>query len=296
MNKKFFEKFEKKHKWLVCIDSDGCVFDTMELKHKECFTPAFIKCFRLQSVSKYAREVSEYVYLYSKTRGTNRFLALVKMLQLLKKREEVKRRNVYIPDIEPLIKWIELGNPTSQGLKLYLEKHPDIEVLIMAYDYSLTVNCYVDEIAHGVQPFYYVPLTLGAFKEFADIAVISATPTETIIKEWQTYDIAKYADIICGQEFGTKTECISELKAKSYESNNILMIGDAPGDYKAAKDNNVLFAPINPGDEENSWERLYREGIDAFLNGKYQGDYENRLVAEFDLLLSSEPPWARFKK
>ena len=29
-----------KHKFLVGIDSDGCAFDTMELKHKECFIPS----------------------------------------------------------------------------------------------------------------------------------------------------------------------------------------------------------------------------------------------------------------
>ena len=33
--------------YLVCIDSDGCVFDTMEIKHKECFCPPYIKHFGL---------------------------------------------------------------------------------------------------------------------------------------------------------------------------------------------------------------------------------------------------------
>ena len=40
--------------YLVCIDSDGCAFDTMEIKHKECFCPAYINYFGLQAVSKYA--------------------------------------------------------------------------------------------------------------------------------------------------------------------------------------------------------------------------------------------------
>ena len=55
--------------FFIGIDSDGCVFDTMEIKHKECFAPMFIKHFDLQAVSKYAREVWEFVNLYSKTRG-----------------------------------------------------------------------------------------------------------------------------------------------------------------------------------------------------------------------------------
>ncbi len=62
-----------KHDFLVGIDSDGCVFDSMELKHKECFIPAFINHYELQGVSKYAREAAEFVNLYSKSRGANRF-------------------------------------------------------------------------------------------------------------------------------------------------------------------------------------------------------------------------------
>ncbi len=43
--------------FFIGIDSDGCVFDTMEIKHKECICPNFIKHYELQSVSRYAREV-----------------------------------------------------------------------------------------------------------------------------------------------------------------------------------------------------------------------------------------------
>ena len=68
--------FKPTKEFFVGIDSDGCVFDSMEIKHKECFAPMFIKHFHLQAVSKYAREVWEFVNLYSKDRGANRFPAL----------------------------------------------------------------------------------------------------------------------------------------------------------------------------------------------------------------------------
>ena len=67
--------FRPSKEYFIGIDSDGCVFDSMEIKHKECFTPMFIKHFNLQAVSKYAREVWEFVNLYSKTRaGRKRML------------------------------------------------------------------------------------------------------------------------------------------------------------------------------------------------------------------------------
>ena len=83
-----------KHDFLVGIDSDGCVFDSMELKHKECFVPNFINHYGLQGVSKYAREAAEFVNLYSKSRGANRFPALIEQLNWLRERPEVKARNI----------------------------------------------------------------------------------------------------------------------------------------------------------------------------------------------------------
>src|SRR5439155_6653932 len=102
--------------FFVGIDSDGCIFDSMEIKHKECFTPMFIKHFELQAVSKYAREVWEFVNLYSKTRGANRFPALSRSLNLLRERSQVKARHVRVPETTALDDWIrretKLGNAT----------------------------------------------------------------------------------------------------------------------------------------------------------------------------------------
>jgi len=72
-----------------------------------------------------------------------------------------------------------------------------------------------------------------------------------------------------------------------------LMIGDAPGDMKAARANNALFFPINPGYEEESWRRFYEEGFHKFVAGEYAGEYEASLIAEFEKLLPEVPPWKR---
>jgi hypothetical protein len=71
------------------------------------------------------------------------------------------------------------------------------------------------------------------------------------------------------------------------------MMGDATGDMEAAKANGTLFFPINPGQEERSWERFYREGFARFTAGTYAGAYEASLIAEFEKLLPSVPPWKK---
>src|SRR5258708_9094333 len=97
---------QPKKEFFIGIDSDGCVFDSMEIKHKECFAPMFIKHFHLQAVSKYARETWEFVNLYSRTRGANRFPALSRALNLLRARPQVIARNVVVPDTKSLDEWI----------------------------------------------------------------------------------------------------------------------------------------------------------------------------------------------
>ena len=284
-------KLEPKHEYLVAIDSDGCAFDTMEIKHKECFIPNFIKYIGLQPVAKYARETCEFTNLYSKWRGANRFIAYTLALDLLEERPEVKARNAKIPKLQGVRDWIEreskLGNP---ALKAEVEKTGDPD-LRLALEWSLAVNETVADIVHGVPPFPLVHESLEKLSGKADIIVCSATPNEALRREWQEHDIAQYTRIIAGQEMGSKSEHIHFASDGKYAQNKVLMIGDAPGDMKAARANSAKFYPINPGHEEKSWERFYNEVVDAFLSGKYTTDLEAKLIEEFDTFLPEVPPW-----
>ena len=92
--------------FFVGIDSDGCVFDSMEIKHKECFCPQYINHFGLQAVSKYAREIWDFVNLYSKSRGVNRFPAVIHALDLARARKEIVARKVDVPRMQGLRDWL----------------------------------------------------------------------------------------------------------------------------------------------------------------------------------------------
>ena len=285
------KEFKKTKDFFIGIDSDGCAFDTMEIKHKECFTPNIIKHWNLQAVSKYAREASEFVNLYSKWRGINRFPALVMVLDLLRERDEVIRRNVDIPQVPVLRKWIDeeskLGNP---ALKEAVAKTSDPE-LTHTLEWSEAVNATVTDMVYGVPPFPFVRESLEKARERADMIVVSATPCEALSREWDEHDIAKYVAVIAGQEMGKKAEHLELAAGGKYPSDRILMIGDAPGDMKAARANNALFFPINPGHEEASWEIFHNEAMGRFFDGTYAGDYEAKLIAKFDTYLPEKPPW-----
>ncbi len=285
------DQFEKKHDFLIGIDSDGCAFDTMEIKHKECFIPQFIKYMKLQPVSKYARETCEFTNLYSKWRGANRFISYTLALDLLEERPEVQARNVTIPKLQAVRDWMEketkLGNPT---LIKYVETNHDPE-LQQALDWSLKVNEVIDDLVEGVTPYPGVKESLEKLNPQADMIVCSATPNNALNKEWEEHGIRQYVKAICGQEAGSKKETLGEAASRGYAENHVLMIGDAPGDMKAAIAVGALFYPINPGHEEASWERFLAEACDKFLSGEFAGDYQAQLIAEFDTYLPEVPPW-----
>lgn len=277
--------------FFVGIDSDGCAFDTMEIKQKECFCPNFIKFYDLQPVATAARQTWEFVNLYSKHRGTNRFLAVIEAIQLLSERKEVKARNFTVPDMAPLKEWVRnetrLGNP---ALAAYAAEAGDPEIdRVLAW--SKKVNEDISQIVFGIPPFPFVKECLERLQDHADMIVVSQTPGEALKREWEEHDIDRFIKIIAGQEFGTKSEHLKYAAKGKYPDTHILMIGDAPGDLKAAHSNGVLFYPINPGSEEASWERLHSEGIDRFLNQEYIGPYQDKLIADFEKLLPEKPHW-----
>lgn len=291
LSQEALRQFKPEHKFFVGIDSDGCVFDSMELKHKECFIPTIIKHWKLQAVSKYAREAAEFVNLYSKWRGANRFPALEMVFDLLKEWPEVKRRGTKIPDVPELREFINSGVALGNPALIETVEKTQNPALIKLLAWSEAVNTAIADMVEGVPPFPYVKKSLVKLQDQADAIVVSATPGEALQREWEENDIAKYVAIIAGQEMGKKKEHLQLTTEGKYAQNHVLMLGDAPGDFKAAKQNNALFYPINPGHEEESWERFYNEAMDVFLEERYAGEYEAKLINEFEKLLPDTPPW-----
>lgn len=287
------KNFKPEKKFFIGIDSDGCIFDSMEIKHKECFIPNIIKHWGLQAVSKYVREAAEFVNLYSKYRGINRWPALVKVFELIQDRPEVMERHPKIPDYSKLSEFIASGRPLSNASLEALLTETHDPVYARSLQWSEAVNQCIDEMVEGVPPFPYVHESLEKLTPRADMIVVSATPTPALNKEWAEHDIARFARVIAGQEMGTKQDHLRLAAEGRYPSDHILMIGDAPGDLKAARAVHALFYPINPGDEARSWKRFHEEALDRFFGGTYAGEYEASLIDEFHRYLPDTPPWKK---
>lgn len=272
-----FDDFKKTKEYLVCIDSDGCAMDTMNVKHTRCFGPCLIREWNLEKWQEPIQERWNDINLYSQTRGINRFLGLAMALR------EIDQNYVRIENIEQLTAWVRSsGELSNKSLKREMERNPSV-IFKKALSWSESVNEEINRLSEEEKiPFTGVEKVLQTIHEYADVAIVSSANQQAILEEWEKYGLLKHTDIILSQNAGSKAYCIQKLLEKGYGRNQTLMVGDAPGDRDAAGENSVLYYPILVRREKQSWNLLQEEAFEKFLNCTYGGAYQKVLLQAFE--------------
>jgi hypothetical protein len=280
--------------YFIGIDSDGTVFNSMELKHKDCFIGSLIRIFDLAPIAHEIHVVWNYVNIFSNNRGTNRFKALLLTFNYLREMNVVKASNIKIPNLKILKKWIDnteqLSNDSLLKFSMELTSYERFE-LESVIEWSEDVNRMVEITAINLPPMEGALEAMDLLKDNVDLVVISNTPLETLKREWSENNINNNILYIGGQETGTKTQMLKAVAENKYEPNKVLIIGDAPGDLKAAGNINALFFPIIPSQEEMSWVEFNKVGYGHFINNSYEGEYQNNQIQKFQSILNLAPPW-----
>ncbi|WP_157836922.1 HAD family hydrolase [Geminisphaera colitermitum] len=155
------------------------------------------------------------------------------------------------------------------------------------------VNVAVAAMCHGLGPFVGVAEGLRLASQNADVVVVSQAPRETLVSEWGHAGLSGETAFIAGQEFGGKASQIRQAMEGRYAADQVLVLGDAPGDQEAAEEVGAKFFPITPGNEMASWRRFVEEGFVRFMRGEFDDAYQAGLNAGFNAALPSTPPWSR---
>lgn len=270
------KNFMKKKEYLICIDSDGCAMDTMDIKHKKCFGPCIVETWKLDEFEEEILKRWDDINLYTMTRGINRFKGLLMML------EEINEHMRSIEGLNDYKNWVESTKELSnKSLEKILVKK-ESTCLRKALEWSNYVNEKITQLEDSEKlPFEGVLEGLKAAHEVADVAIVSSANYQAIIDEWEHYKLLEHTDIVLSQDVGTKSYCISELIKCGYQKEHVIMVGDAPGDYEAAQKNGVLYYPIIVRHEKSSWDKLKNESIQRFTSNTFKGKYENSLINEF---------------
>lgn len=272
-----FHTFTQRKQYLVCIDSDGCAMDTMDIKHINCFGPCMIDTWQLQRWEKAIQKRWNDINLYTMTRGINRFLGLYQVLQ------EVDGSYKKIAGLNELKWWVESATELSGPSLEAAIKEKDSLMLKKTLQWSIAVNDAITSLPQETkQAFAGVKECLEQLHQVADVAIVSSANQQAIMEEWKEQGFLQFTDVICSQNTGTKAYCIQKLLEQGYETHHVLVVGDAPGDREAAACNHVLFYPILVTKEKESWEKLCREAIHKFISGCYSGDYQEEKIREFE--------------
>ena len=264
------KSFEKKREYLVCVDSDGCAMDTMDVKHFTCFGPCMVREWGLEQWQDAILARWNDINLYTMTRGINRFKGLAMALK------EIDQTYTKIEDVETLLTWAEESQELSNAaLEREIEKNPGSVSLKKAFSWTRAVNEGITQLPDDKKlPFPMVKEALAFAHERADVAIVSSANLDAVLEEWEMHGLLEHTDIVLAQNAGSKAYCIAELLKKGYAKENVLMCGDAPGDKQAAEQNGVFYYPILVRFEKASWEEFIAEGFERLLAGSYAGEYQ----------------------
>ncbi|MDM0449212.1 HAD family hydrolase [Clostridium perfringens] len=275
------DNFNKQKDFLICIDSDGCAIDTMDIKHIKCFGPCMVTEWNLEEWKEPILERWNEVNLYTLTRGINRFKGLAVALI------EINEKYITIEGLDEFVRWTEETKELSnESLEVEIEKTNNI-CLKKALEWSKSVNKSIDLLSDDEKcPFEGVKEAIILAKKVADIAIVSSANEKAVLDEWNKHGLLENVDIVLTQNIGSKSYCINKLIVKGYSRNNVLMVGDALGDLKAAKENEALYYPIMVRKEKESWIRFSKEALERFTSNSYYGEYQEKVIAEFKENLS----------
>lgn len=271
------KEFEEKKEFLICVDSDGCAMDTMDIKHIRCFGPCMVQEWNLYEWETSILERWNEINLYTMTRGINRFKGLAKMLR------EIHEKYTKIEGIEQFETWVEESDELSNSaLQNAIEKFDNI-CMKKALAWSKEVNASIDRLKQSdKKPFEGVKDALKYAHEYADIAIVSSANAKAVLDEWELYGLLDYVDIVLAQDAGSKGYCIKELLKKGYKKEKVMMTGDAPGDCQAALKNGVFYYPILVRRETESWKEFVDTAVIKLMEGTYGGEYQEAKIKAFE--------------
>ena len=263
---KSLEAFARKRDYLVCVDSDGCAMDTMDIKHIRCFGPCMVKEWKLEAWEGQILDRWNEINLYSMTRGINRFLALAMAL------EEINESLTPVEGVEELSAWVKEADELSNGSVQRKAEESGLEIFRKALAWSKAVNQSISELPEETKkPFEGVAEGLKAAHESADVAIVSSANLEAVVEEWQKHGLMDSVDVCLTQNVGSKAYCIGKMLEYGFAADHVLMIGDAPGDLSAAQKNGVLYYPILVKHEKESWETFVKEALPSVYTSPCSG-------------------------
>ena len=166
--------FTKKREFLICMDSDGCVMDTVRIKHSTVMCPELIRVFALDDHADFITAAWDEINLHTITRGISRFESVRLVF------DRLKNRGIEIPGSEDIAAWVDTATELSTAsLQRELQKTGSL-ALRKLQEWNNACNRRIQALEPTFEPFPGVEESLRQLHAVADVAVVSAANESAI--------------------------------------------------------------------------------------------------------------------
>lgn len=217
--------FEKEKDYLICVDSDGTVMDSMVIKHTKALAPKLISVFGLENDKNQILKKWYELNLYKETRGLNRFIALDSILAYAGSLDySFEGYDIYHNWV------INTQSLSVPSLKNEIERRGNYDCLVKALKWGEDVNLAIERLPLA-KPFKNARRSLEILSERVDLLGVSSANEKAILAEWKSAKIDYLFKAIGCQKDGTKEKIIEFALSLGYKNDHVLMLGDSMGDF-----------------------------------------------------------------
>jgi len=275
----------------LVLDSSGTVLDSMSARHSLAYFPAFAQSFFRGADPSALEEVWSFVALSSRSRSERRFRLLATAMRLAPRHPGIDSRYPREEEIAAALdQWIASSTKVSvSALEEAMRDRSSSEALVAAAIWSLDVDSRLSVIPPP-KAFSGVGEALRSLEGRARIVVAGEGQAAELERDWRRAGLLGSSmglgEMVFVGEDGGGLEEIA-LAAGSGDGSAVLVVGDSPADFEAARQTGAAFYPVRPGGESESWRLLSSDVFPAFLRGERIASEGARFMSAF----SSSPSW-----
>lgn len=257
-------------KLLIVLESEGAVFNSLELEMRRGYIPAFASLFSWAEVdAEYCNKSFERIALRSRSRGDSPLLLLLATLRYINLSYPSVRRTAIIRQLESMLSkdpqpiqeiHAEDSSQRPRSPRALIEEWLELSNSLLSQGEGSLAECFP-----RARSFLE---SLSSLYPESQVLVYSAIPEAHALNRWEVAGLGNCFMRIAGPERGDFRAYLRTALQNGYDRLPILVVGTSNTAMRAAQDVGARFYPIIPGFEDSSWEELSLEVFPAFVQGR----------------------------
>lgn len=286
------DEAQRAKSFLLVLESEGVVFDSIEPSFRQGYIPAFAALFSWGLDPGLCARLFTHLALESRLKAAPPLVVLLAALKYLNRHFPSLRRTAVIQCLEGLVTAAE--HPDEDAILPSLHGAPEDSPRKIILEWLEESRSLLAEAAAQPRCFAAARHFLETLaQEFpgAEVLVYSTIPESIALNRWEMEGMGSLFLRLAGPERGDFPAYLRTALSQGYDTKPLLVVGGSFGAWQAAQAVGARFFPVVAGGEERAWSELKERFLPAFLQGRSSvlGSDSSRFVSLlFDDLALSE--------